>query len=156
MNEIYIKFIYNLECLPGYFGVDCRESCSGHCINDESCNHISGHCSSGCQDGYFGEMCNNCKLWILHHLGYISRSMVVGFYKMNKNSNNDHNNNYINNNLLLFIHRNCNLNNTYIYLQHTSVLINYSNLLLVKDKFIEGQVNWYRLATFIHFFLWLF
>lgn len=24
--------------------------------------------------------------------------MVVGFYKMNKNSNNDHNNNYINNN----------------------------------------------------------
>lgn len=97
MNEIYIKFIYNLECLPGYFGVDCRESCSGHCINDESCNHISGHCSSGCQDGYFGEMCNKCKLWILHHLGYISRSMVVGFYKINKNSNNDHNN-YINNN----------------------------------------------------------
>lgn len=109
MNEIYIKFIYNLECLPGYFGVDCRESCSGHCINDESCNHISGHCSSGCQDGYFGEMCNKCKLWILHHLGYISRSMVVGFYKMNKNSNNDHNNSYNDNN------NNYNNNNYYYH-----------------------------------------
>lgn len=36
--------------------------------------------------------------------------MVVGFYKMNKNSNNDYNNNYINNYLLLFIYYNCNFN----------------------------------------------
>lgn len=48
LNEIYIKFIYNLECLLGYFGVDCRESCSGYCINDELCNYISGYCFSGC------------------------------------------------------------------------------------------------------------
>lgn len=49
------------ECLPGYFGIDCNGKCSRHCINNEPCDHVSGVCLSGCQDGFVGTLCNKCK-----------------------------------------------------------------------------------------------
>lgn len=48
------------ECPNGQFGMDCRKSCSGNCINNESCDHVSGVCPSDCHDGYTGIYCNNC------------------------------------------------------------------------------------------------
>lgn len=50
-----------LECTLGHFGVACRERCSEYCINNGPCDHVSGACSGGCQDGYFGARCFNCK-----------------------------------------------------------------------------------------------
>lgn len=41
--------------------MDCRDKCSGNCINNEPCNHVSGVCPSGCQDGFVGTLCNKCK-----------------------------------------------------------------------------------------------
>lgn len=41
--------------------MDCKKQCSGHCINNEPCDYISGVCHSGCQDGYIGNNCNICK-----------------------------------------------------------------------------------------------
>lgn len=52
---------YKSECVTGHFGMDCRELCSGHCINNEPCDHFSGICPNGCQDGFIGKHCNSCK-----------------------------------------------------------------------------------------------
>lgn len=51
----------NVECPLGYFGKGCTEHCSGHCIKGEPCDHISGECTNGCQDGYTGVRCSDCK-----------------------------------------------------------------------------------------------
>lgn len=52
------------ECLQGYFGIGCSGKCSGHCINNEPCDHVSGECTSGCQDGFVGTFCNKCKTFL--------------------------------------------------------------------------------------------
>lgn len=53
--------LLKIECASGFFGLDCKGRCSGHCINNEPCNHVSGMCTSGCQDGYTENNCNRCK-----------------------------------------------------------------------------------------------
>lgn len=50
------------ECPSGYFGMNCIEKCSEHCINKATCDHVSGMCPSGCQDGFVGTHCNKCKI----------------------------------------------------------------------------------------------
>lgn len=57
---IYIVLL-NLECESNYFGLDCKERCISHCKNSEPCNHVSGRCPDGCQDGFMDEYCNSCK-----------------------------------------------------------------------------------------------
>lgn len=47
------------ECQPGTFGTNCSTTCKGYCR--DPCNHISGMCDSGCQDGWLGPRCNQCK-----------------------------------------------------------------------------------------------
>lgn len=51
-------FVPGEDCLLGYFGEGCGVRCSGHCIKDEPCDHITGECSIGCQDGYTGARCD--------------------------------------------------------------------------------------------------
>lgn len=51
-----------LDCPHGYYGVGCRGICSGHCMREEPCDHVSGECSNGCLDGFTGERCNICKI----------------------------------------------------------------------------------------------
>lgn len=60
-NLYSINIQIQIECPPEQFGLDCRERCSGQCINNEACDHASGVCSSGCQDGYIGTRCDECK-----------------------------------------------------------------------------------------------
>lgn len=55
---VFFFLFPDVECPSGYFGKGCRERCRGHCIRDEPCDHISGECSNGCQDGYTGERCD--------------------------------------------------------------------------------------------------
>lgn len=50
-----------IECPPEYFGMYCKELCSGHCINNKPCHHVSGECSNGCKDGYIGSLCTDGK-----------------------------------------------------------------------------------------------
>lgn len=54
-------YVLITECTPGYFGLNCREHCSGHCTNKEPCDHVSGVCPAGCGDGYMDQYCNSCK-----------------------------------------------------------------------------------------------
>lgn len=63
--------IFNKGCSPGNFGIDCKRICSGNCMSNEPCDHVSGGCKSGCQDGYFGKLCidgKRSKLPILYKL----------------------------------------------------------------------------------------
>lgn len=39
----------------------CSAQCFGHCSNNIPCDHVSGMCPGGCQDGYLGRYCNECK-----------------------------------------------------------------------------------------------
>lgn len=50
------------ECPCGRFGNGCLERCSRHCIDNEPCDHISGECPSGCEDGYIGMDCTKSKI----------------------------------------------------------------------------------------------
>ena len=53
-----------LACGPGFYGLKCSNSCSEHCINPSTCNHVTGSCNGECQDGWQDENCDksNCKL----------------------------------------------------------------------------------------------
>ncbi|XP_069126920.1 receptor-type tyrosine-protein phosphatase alpha-like isoform X2 [Argopecten irradians] len=58
-------------CLPGWTGPTCSEKCPrllygqrcnstcGQCFNMTVCNHATGACAHGCEDGYFGETCHS-------------------------------------------------------------------------------------------------
>ena len=59
---IYICICFS-ECPPGYFGKMCKIACSGNCLNNNTCHHIDGTCSAGCQAGYTGKQCNACKIF---------------------------------------------------------------------------------------------
>nr|AJA37836.1 fucolectin-related molecule [Littorina littorea] len=48
-------------CRSGLYGALCDKACSGHCQNNETCNHFFGTCPNGCADGYYGLGClNSC------------------------------------------------------------------------------------------------
>lgn len=59
--KLFFSLFPDAECPTGYFGKSCRERCSGHCINNKPCDHVSGECSNGWQDGYIGAHCGDCK-----------------------------------------------------------------------------------------------
>lgn len=54
-----------VECPPGSFGTNCSGKCKRFCR--DPCNHISGICDNGCQDGWLGPHCNQCKQIYLYN-----------------------------------------------------------------------------------------
>lgn len=54
-------FLLNSGCKAGFYGLNCSNLCSGHCENNDPCDHVSGLCPGGCQNGYIGARCNSCK-----------------------------------------------------------------------------------------------
>lgn len=77
VNDVFFSPFLKSECSLGYFGVNCRERCSGHCLNDKPCDHVSGICTIGCQDGFIGEHCNKCKKPTSSHLCYVVFFLVM-------------------------------------------------------------------------------
>ena len=53
-----------VDCLSGYYGHRCEKVCSGHCLNNTICDYIDGKCSDGCQPGYIGKLCYDCKIFM--------------------------------------------------------------------------------------------
>lgn len=53
----------SVGCPFGHFRSACNESCNINCLrkNDVLCDHIGGDCLNGCEDGYIGTHCNDCK-----------------------------------------------------------------------------------------------
>ncbi|XP_061196029.1 multiple epidermal growth factor-like domains protein 10 [Saccostrea echinata] len=48
----------NEACAFGYHGMECKTKCTGHCLGDASCNHISGLCEHWCEAGWFTPTCD--------------------------------------------------------------------------------------------------
>lgn len=55
--SLWFYQILNVECTAGYFGLECKSKCVGHCKDNKQCNHINGTCVDGCKDGYTGSNC---------------------------------------------------------------------------------------------------
>ena len=51
-------FILLKECTAGWYGLDCKQQCSGQCKENIVCNHVSGQCNEGCAVGWRGNDCN--------------------------------------------------------------------------------------------------
>lgn len=49
-------FILVLECIAGYYGGNCKNSC-GHCLNEKTCHHVDGKCVEECEPGYKAPYC---------------------------------------------------------------------------------------------------
>ena len=58
---VLLWFFLFVGCFSGYFGNDCEQTCSGHCLENRTCDRIDGTCSDGCHNGYIGKLCNDCK-----------------------------------------------------------------------------------------------
>ena len=39
----------------------CKDTCSQHCQDPRSCDHITGTCVGGCRDGWIGSKCTESK-----------------------------------------------------------------------------------------------
>ena len=48
-------------CVDGWYGVDCKQNCSGHCRDNIPCNHVTGQCDGGCAAGWRGALCDEGK-----------------------------------------------------------------------------------------------
>ena len=46
------------ECIAGWYGLDCKQECTGHCRDNVPCNHVTGLCEEGCAAGWRGIDCN--------------------------------------------------------------------------------------------------
>lgn len=44
------------QCTKGTFGQGCAEEC--HCYGEAACDHVTGECPSGCQEGFKGSACS--------------------------------------------------------------------------------------------------
>lgn len=48
------------ECREGWYGVNCKQQCEGHCREGTICYHVTGQCDRGCDAGWTGYMCDKC------------------------------------------------------------------------------------------------
>ena len=68
-------------CQPGFYGQDCVSSCHVGCRGDDnSCHHVTGVCTHGCDPGYTGQMCQLSKWWfktVLKWSGFIFRLNIL-------------------------------------------------------------------------------
>ena len=55
---VYNGLFKHIECVGGWYGLDCKQQCSGHCINNDVCNHVTGQCDGGCDAGWRGALCD--------------------------------------------------------------------------------------------------
>ena len=52
-----LLMIFFVACKNGTYGVQCRNECSGNCLNNEPCNKITGNCET-CLPGWKEPLCN--------------------------------------------------------------------------------------------------
>ena len=52
------QFLLLEECTNGWYGLDCKQQCSGHCLDNAVCNHVTGQCDGGCAAGWRAVLCD--------------------------------------------------------------------------------------------------
>ena len=59
VTKFYIKgYILLKECTEGWYGLECKQQCSGHCRDNAMCNHVTGQCKEGCAAGWRDALCD--------------------------------------------------------------------------------------------------
>ena len=62
--------MFIVDCINGTYGTECMYNCSNNCVDDKTCDKISGHCKD-CLPGWMGSFCNTSKhvrFWNLANL----------------------------------------------------------------------------------------
>ena len=65
-------------CSDGYYGYNCKETCSLTCGVPGGCDRATGSCYDGCLSGWKGSMCE--------HGNYCAQPMIVFFFIYKRNS----------------------------------------------------------------------
>lgn len=58
----------------------CSTGCIGHCSGNKLCDHVSGMCPEGCQDGFLGRYCNECKSQETLSTFVLTKLLVLHFF----------------------------------------------------------------------------
>lgn len=54
------------ECIKGRYGSKCLQQCLGHCRDNITCNHVTGHCDVGCDKGWTGAVCDKGSIFFFN------------------------------------------------------------------------------------------
>ena len=52
-----IRYLYFQGCDVMHYGPNCSLGCSVNCLQ-QTCNNITGFCSQGCKEGFYGDVCD--------------------------------------------------------------------------------------------------
>ena len=57
-KRIFFGPFKRIECVGGWYGLECKQQCSGHCKDNAVCNHVTDQCVGGCAAGWKGALCD--------------------------------------------------------------------------------------------------
>lgn len=74
-----VMFLWHLwiECGKGLYGENCSQTCSEHCKEGSTCNHVTGQCEVGCNAGWKGAMCDQGDVKIYVSIISFSKSYSI-------------------------------------------------------------------------------
>lgn len=58
-------FFITIACVQSYGG-NCKFLCAPHCYN-QTCDRFNGRCLLGCQDGFYGDLCERGSYFLVLH-----------------------------------------------------------------------------------------
>ena len=58
-------FLLFAACSSGKYGMNCNSTC-GQC-KDDACDILSGNCTEGCMDDYYGPLCKECEFPFINY-----------------------------------------------------------------------------------------
>lgn len=78
-----VKHVINLfliACDEGLYGLNCSEKC-GHCRDIKQCSHLDGMCTTGCDAGFQGTLCETRRYFIRYDVSMpINGEKIRQFY----------------------------------------------------------------------------
>lgn len=72
-------YFISIACVQSY-GSNCKYLCAPHCYN-QTCDRLNGRCLLGCQDGFYGEMCERGNYFpVLHVYNYTIPTFLTSMW----------------------------------------------------------------------------
>lgn len=60
-------------CPDGWFGLDFKQKCSGHCRDSSTCDYVTGQCNGGCVAGRRNSVCKKSDVFIIYVTNYFRK-----------------------------------------------------------------------------------